>query len=294
MTSNGAASFAPGSILNLFGSVGMLPELLMTYSGSTPGAFSDVTWGGSNLVGGDLSYSSGSVELLSVVTGPSVWSSTASGNWGTSTNWLGGVLPSGIGAGAVFSGTGSAPVTVTLDTPQTVGTLQFGNSAGPSTSYTLSSSNMLTLNNSTSGSVATVTVLGGTHAIAVPVEISGGSLAVVLSNSGVLSISGDISDDNGAESLTLTGDGTGELILGGTNSYGGGTNVINGTLILEGPEAIAAGSSLTVGNASALLSSQVVAVSAVPEPGALVLLAAALASAAIYRRLRRRDSRRAR
>ena len=65
-------------------------------------------------------------------------------------------------------------------------------------------------------------------------EISGGSLAVAISNNGTLGISGNISDDNGRESLTLaSADGTGQLILSGSNSYGGGTIVQSGTLIAE-------------------------------------------------------------
>ena len=169
----------------------------------------------------------------------------------------------------MFSGSADTALTVTLDAPQTVGTLVFGNSGSTSTSYTLSGST-LTLNNSTSTSgTSMVTVLGGTHTISAPVEIAGGSLVVGVSNSGVLGISGNISDDNGQESLTLAGDGSGQLILSGTNSYGGGTNVEAGTLIVNNGAALPAGSSLTVGNASGLLSSQVVAVSAVPEPGDL-------------------------
>ena len=136
-------------------------------------------------------------------------------------------------------------MTVTLGTTETVGAIVFGNSAGSSTNYTLSGST-LTLNNADSPS--TLTVLGGSHAISAPVYISGGSLEVVVSNSGMLAISGNVTDDNGQESLTLSSlDGTGQLILSGSNSFGGGANVQSGTLVVENSAALPNGSSLMVG-----------------------------------------------
>ena len=77
-------------------------------------------------------------------------------------------------------------------------------------------------------------VTGGAKQITSAVEIAGGGLAVLLSNSGVLQIPGNVSDDNGAESLTLAGDGSGQLVLSGTNTYGGGTVVESGTLVVAG------------------------------------------------------------
>ena len=189
----------------------------------------------------------------------------------------------------MFSGSANTALTVTLDVPQTVGTLVLGNSGSTSTSYTLSGST-LTLNNSTSTSgTSTVTVLSGTHTISAPVEIAGGGLVVGVSNSGVLGISGNISDDNGQESLTLAGDGSGQLILSGTNTYGGGTNVEAGTLIVNNGAALPAGSSLTVGagrhfifdpsvNGLPVAISAGAVIAAVPEPGSVALLLAALAA----------------
>ena len=119
----------------------------------------------------------------------------------------------------------------------------FGNTGSTSTGYTLSGST-LTLNDS---GTSTVTVLSGMHAISAPVEIAGGSLAVVVSSSGVLGISGNVSDDGDQRSLTLAGDGSGQLILSGSNNYGGGTTVGAGTLIVNNSAALPDGSSLTVG-----------------------------------------------
>jgi len=88
----------------------------------------------------------------------SLWTSAANGNWSNSSNWTGGV-PNGVGVGATFIVPTSSAVTVTLDTPVTLGSLQFGNSASASVGYTLrgSGSNTLTLNNSGNGATIIVT-----------------------------------------------------------------------------------------------------------------------------------------
>ena len=79
-----------------------------------------------------------------------VWASPVIGNWNSADNWTGGMVPNAAGAGAVFSASATAAVTITLGTPQTVGTLQFANSGNASLGYILSGSgsNTLTLNDS--------------------------------------------------------------------------------------------------------------------------------------------------
>jgi autotransporter-associated beta strand protein len=81
---------------------------------------------------------------------------------------------------------------------------------------------------------------------------------------------------DGSGSVTILGAGT--LTLSGTNDYLGGTTVASGTLILTNNEAIADGTSLTVGDTSFLAAPSISgpsasAVSAVPEPDTLTLLA---------------------
>jgi autotransporter family porin len=100
----------------------------------------------------------------------------------------------------------------------------------------------------------------------------------------------------GSGSLIQLGSGT--LVLSASNTYAGGTIVNAGELLVTNNEAIADGTNLAVGDASALslLPAAIVpsppaaapAVTPVPEPGTLLLLAAGGALLAIGRRRRRR------
>ena len=173
--------------------------------------------------------------------------------------------------------------------------MTFNNSAA---GYTLSagSGGSLTLNNSSGTGGSQLSVLAGSHSITAPVTIAGGSLTVIESNNARLLIAGNISDDNGMESLALNGDGSGQLVLSGTNTYGGGTFVEAGTLIVTNPSAIADGTSLTVGNVSAFMApvvpspngSSARATESVPEPGTLMILTVAVCGAALGQCLRSR------
>lgn len=208
---------------------------------------------------------------------PELWQASAAGSWTNVANWSSQTSPNGAGWQAVLGGSPSASCTLTLDGSQTIGSLTFNNGTA---SYTLSagSGGTLTLNNS-GGTGSQIVVLAGSHSIAAPVEIAGGDLTVTESSGGSLAISEEINDDNGAESLTLNGDGTGVLVLSGTNTYGGGTIVEDGTLVVTNPAALLAGGNLTVGAEAASIFTPVApatqagdAPTAVPEPSPLVLL----------------------
>ena len=227
--------------------------------------------------------------------GSAVWSN--SGNWTDGTNHgIPGTSLSRTADTAAFNGTDSA-TSIILDVSPSLAALSFSG-----TNYTLSGSGTLTMNGGTAG--ATIAVAGGTQSIASAVQIAGGNLLVTASSSGLLAISGGVSDDGG-RSLTLTGDGSGQLVLGGVNSYTGGTYVEQGTLIANDNGAIPDQSGLIVGaggtflfdptltgsalNAASLgrpLVGPASQVNPVPEPAALTLLAAAgiVAAAAAWRR----------
>ncbi len=107
-------------------------------------------------------------------------------------------------------------------------------------------------------------------------------------NNGNTTFSGNLCDTNGGGSLMKVGTGT--LVLTGTNTYGGGTFVEGGRLIVTSNEGLADGSSLTVGNPTLLAlfggvlpanrvgaggnSAEAGTTNAVPEPSAPALAAA--------------------
>lgn len=245
-----------------------------------------------------LSYSSTALSI--VPNGPPIWQA-ASGSWNDSLSWVGNAIPSGSGEQAVVGSAAASPVTITLDGPQTLGSLVLGNTGTGSTGgYTLAagSSGNLTMASS-DASLPQIIVTGGTNAIAANLTLTG-SLQVSPAATAELTISGNIGDGGNHLPLLLTGPGI--LILSGTNSYSGGTWVEAGTLIVTNDAALPTGSSLVVGaggtfvfdstaGGSFLASSPLQqaqsasAVEAVPEPGTLGLLLAAIGSAAFYLRV---------
>ena len=108
------------------------------------------------------------------------------------------------------------------------------------------------------------------------VLLDSGTLTVGDSTSTVFD--GSISGAGGV----LIKQGSGELVLSGTNTYDGGTEVDDGTLSLATPDALAAGTSLIVGTdaasifglslPAASLAPATATAAAVPEPGTLALL----------------------
>ena len=175
------------------------------------------------------------------------WASASSGNWSSSANWTFAV-PNGIGAAAVINVPTTSQLTVTLDEPFTLGSLLLGNAASSSVGYTISGSgsNTLTLNNSGSG--ATIAVVNGSHQINAPVILSDNLLVTSSgANSWTLSFgsANSITDNGGGFSLTMSGSG-GMLVLGGANSYTGGTNVSAGTLVATSVYSLPIGSRLSI------------------------------------------------
>ena len=91
-------------------------------------------------------------------------------NWSNSGNWTGGV-PNSASATAVITAPAASPITVTLDSPQTVGTLTLGSANGTAVTISGTGGNTLTMDNSGSG--ATIVALGGgAHDIDAPVVLA--------------------------------------------------------------------------------------------------------------------------
>ncbi len=172
------------------------------------------------------------------------WTGTGGNmNWSNSGNWTGGV-PNFAGATAVIDAEPTSPITITLDSPQTVGSLTLGSTNGMAVTISGTGGNTLTLDNLGSG--ATISAMsGGTHDIDAPVVLAEN---LTVSGSGTLAFgeSSSITDNGNQYSLTMSG-AAGCFILSGSDSYSGGTNVSAGTLIVTSQTALPDGSALSVG-----------------------------------------------
>jgi autotransporter-associated beta strand protein len=128
------------------------------------------------------------------------WNIDANGNWSTAANWTNGE-PNAVGEAASFAGVITAPRTVTVDGPKTVGSLTFDNAQ----SYTLAGAGPLTIN---SNAAATINVVNGSHTISAPLSIAAGK-TVTKSGAGTLTISG--TQTHGAGAVLVASAGTTNL-----------------------------------------------------------------------------------
>jgi autotransporter-associated beta strand protein len=251
--------------------------------------------------GGIVAGSSGSIQVQlggGTLASSSPWSTTVSmilnGSTATKIDASGGTINLGgtisgtkglqeNGSGLLVIGgqnTYSGGTTLASGTMQLAGSLALG-------------SGSLTVNNGLldlNGNSVTVPSFNGTGGLVTDKSGLSTTTTLTVSQSKSTTYSGSIADGP-SEHLALVFTGTGQLTLSGTNFYMGGTTVANGTLIATNSEALADGSSLTVGNASFFPAPVVppvasaVPATAVPEPGTLALLALAAGSGVgIWRR----------
>ncbi|MEX2137813.1 MAG: PEP-CTERM sorting domain-containing protein [Pirellulales bacterium] len=109
------------------------------------------------------------------------WNVDVNGNWSLAANWTNGE-PNGVGVAASFLGAITAPRTITIDGPRTVGSLTFNNA----NSYTLAGTGPLTID---SDQAATIDVLAGSHTISAPISFPAGQ-TVNKTGPGTLTLSG--------------------------------------------------------------------------------------------------------
>ena len=288
--------------LSITGSPTVNPIVLAAFpanNGLSQGNFSATGLGGSGYTFTLLTVSGTDELVLKSSNGPAIWTSPSSGNWSDGTRWSTGSAPgSGKGAVAVVGADTSTPITVALDVPTTLGQLAFSSTAGGG--YTLAAGGgTLTMDNGTNNNgIAQILVASGSHGISAPVILAG-ALSIVPTAGTTLGVSGNISEAApGTGSLSLDGPGT--LILGGSDSYTGGTRVTAGTLIVTSSSSMADNTNLNVaGGGTFIFDPSVIAApaagaataaaapaGAVPEPGTLALLSVVgiAAAAAAWRR----------
>ena len=166
---------------------------------------------------------SGGFVTLSIATSGLVanWNVDASGNWTTGANWNPS-QPNGAGDTAVFGSAITTPRTVTLDANRTIGNISFNNA----NAYTIApaAAEILTVGDGTENK--TFQVVSGSHTIASALVLSATTITADIAAGQSLTLSGPIS---GTAALTK-GVSAGTLVLTGSNSYSGGTNINLGTL----------------------------------------------------------------
>jgi len=166
---------------------------------------------------------SGGFVTLSIATSGLVasWSVDASGNWTTGGNWSPSE-PNAAGDTASFGAAITAPRTVTLDANRSIGNITFNNA----NAYTIApaAAEVLTVGDGTADK--TLQVISGSHTIAAGLVLSATTITADIVAGQSLTLSGPISG-----SATLTkGVSAGTLVLTGSNSYTGGTNINLGTV----------------------------------------------------------------
>ena len=90
---------------------------------------------------------------------------------------------------------------------------------------------------------ATINNYSGSNTISAPVVLNSNAAITVINTSDTLTISGNITETGG---LSIDNPGNGFVLLSGTNTYGGGTTVVEGNLELGSSTALPTGSALTL------------------------------------------------
>ena len=140
---------------------------------------------------------------------PLVLKSSGVGSYDLASNWTNNNIPNGVDQTANFLTDITAPITVTLDSPVTLGTLRINSPQ----SYTLMGASNLILQ--TSSGNASINVLAGSHEISVPVVIYSNT---VIRGVGTINLSDGIS---GNHALTVLGNLTATNIRVDTLNIGG-------------------------------------------------------------------------
>lgn len=179
------------------------------------------------------------------------WSFDGSDSWGNAARWSGGLVPDGLASTANLSTALTAPATITLDAPRTVGLLSMTGGAGGS-GYTLvpGTGGSLTFNNGTAAT--SLTMNSGVHEISAPVTLSGATptFTANVATGASLKMSGAV---GGSQGLTKSGAGT--LILSASNTFTGATTVNGGTLSIDGNDRLGdetLGAAIALNNGSTL------------------------------------------
>jgi len=176
-----------------------------------------------------------------------------SGNWNTAGNWLASSIANGTGAVADFTNTVASPgPTITIDTAVTLGALNLGTKdvsrRFPFRFVTNAASGSLTFNNGGNGAMITEADLSPGDAISCNFALSD-NLLITNSTTSTLTLASNITETGGARAVTVSTSG-GTVVLGGANTYSGGTTLNAGNALVNGslgPGAVIVNASATLG-----------------------------------------------
>ena len=150
---------------------------------------------------------------------PVTWNVDSGGNWTDASHWDQPACRNGTDQNAVLAGAITAPRTIVLDAPITLGSLTINSSQ----KYTISGPNALIMQ--VSNTVASINVAAGSHEIAAPLILASDTDITVTNAADTLTLSGSVF---GSGMLSKEGGGT--LVISAANSYGGNTAVDGGRL----------------------------------------------------------------
>jgi autotransporter-associated beta strand protein len=195
---------------------------LIQYSGTFTGNANDLFEVSPGSTQGGLTYtfaaSGGFITVTISGSAPSEWNVDSGGNWSNAANWLNGV-PNQVGATAKFAAAITSPATVTVDTANTVGAIQFNNA----NSYTVAGTFTLSMNASSGN--ANIEILSGNHEISAPLALADSVDLSLAAPTNTLTLSGDVAGAGGLKNATA-----GAVVLNGTNTFGGGVDFSAGSL----------------------------------------------------------------
>jgi hypothetical protein len=153
---------------------------------------------------GDLADNRARIDNITIIGAPErhTWNIDANGNWTEVNNWAI-LVPNAAGVEAAFAGAITAPRTVTVNAPVTVGSLFFDSASA----YTIAGSNPLTLDST--GGNAQVHVASGNHSISAPITLADDAVFTVTPAANSLTLTGTLNaatrnvNKSGAGTLTV-------------------------------------------------------------------------------------------
>jgi autotransporter-associated beta strand protein len=200
-------------------------------------------------------FGTSDAQTLTITINPApvfTWNNTGTA-WTNAASWTNNAIPANSAAGdiAAFGNLGSSATSVDVGTGRSIAGIVFNSGAyaytwtgtditvGSAGSITNNSSAIQTFGNkvSSSGDGTWSSVLGGSLVFNGGIDLSatGVSRKLTIAGAGNVTVNGVIA--NGGTSLLgqVYKSGTGTLMLNGTNTYTGATEVVDGTMILSAP-----------------------------------------------------------